>query len=297
MSNDNHRVRIITLLLSIAALLVSALTAYWNFLRPVQLDIAISPHLLIANTIGGLPQAVLQLSFRGIGSSEQALVVHKISMQVENLASHKKVELEGISTEKNLPLMISGKSIESQTFIFKVNEPVPDRHTRYTAWCTSLAKVVPKENQKHVDELLDYLKVQTIGSKITFSDQQENPSPTTQSAAKAREALQRRQMIDEKWEKITERFAQMTENLARQQEDESQVLNDHVNRLLSTLEPAAIIDILFLTAGRYKIAVSVYNPFDEVLKTESLYFDIDPILAQALQQQFANFQSVGFTKQ
>jgi hypothetical protein len=252
MNERKRNYKWIAVAISIAALLVSIGSAYWNLLRSVQLEVATARDMWVSNTVGGVPDAFFTLGFRGVGSPDNAVTIRRIDLSLTNETTGKTVNLEALRAVEGetFPIVIKGKESKSSQLLFQVNDYVPQRINRIESWCDEMLTALPESKREDVQRVRTNLKETIMGSS---SDADE-------------------------WSELD--LAELLSEATRYD------YSDDIVNLLEGEDSAVLERLLFITAGSYSAELTAYDPFDNILDQISLSFAVEPVLSEVLRNKF-----------
>ncbi len=158
-----------TAVVSTVALAVSITTAYWTFWRPVSIHMAVSSSMYVSNTLGRIPDAVVDITVRGAGSNERAKVVQRIEMTIKPLAKGREDDamiLESLGYNANLPWMITGSTLQSVEVTFSLNPLVHQKLDIYRSWCDEMRGLLPENKHDEIRVLQERLDSHVFTERI-----------------------------------------------------------------------------------------------------------------------------------
>lgn len=252
---------LVAIAISLLAVVISIAANYIALLRPVILQTAVSHDIFVSNTLGGLPDAVISLSFRGVGSPEKAVVVQSLQLEITNTTSAQKLTLEAmreLDAEKRFsPIVVAGRSITSRTYLFQMNEMLPEQVARINSWCSTLNPLVKPAEQQNLSRTCSGIVSRLAGP---------NSSSTNDDDLDSGDGTDGRSLI----------------SLLGQ---EPSISKSFVKWLLP-MSQAGLQKVLFVSAGSYEIKLTALDERGVALSQQAFTFSVPPTMAQAMASQF-----------
>lgn len=134
----------ISLALSVAAFATSIATLWLGYFRDVSAELVLAPDLFIANAFGGIPNAEIKLSLRGVGPDERALIISRIEATLTRKTTGERISLRS-SRRANYPKILKGKEVVAEEVLLVVNDYVSDEAKRFDRWCNDLLGASPDQ--------------------------------------------------------------------------------------------------------------------------------------------------------
>lgn len=264
---------------SILAMIVSIVTAYFGLWRPVTVEMTVSPDILVSNTLGGVPDAYVALTLRADGATEQAATIQQVELFLENLTLKKNATLRASSSLQGiqLPVVLRGKDVAALTFLFQVDDSIREAIHRYDSWCDALGSHLPPEKNEEVKAIRKTIKEALLGEDFTTATSEEQG----QSGPFA--PLMR-------W------MGEWSEAFGITESKKLSELNQKAAKLLTGLKSEAAERVLFVRPGSYKALISARDPAGIVLAEQAFRFDVDDVMNDVLTKRFNQNVPVRLTR-
>ena len=252
-----------SLVVASAAFVVSVATAYWNLWRPVRLKMKLPNDIFVSNTLGGVPDARVSLSFSAIGSPANTTVIQRISLSLTNTITKKQIELEALRDDdgNRLPIIMHGRTTENRRFMFVVNDYVPDEVKRFEEWCNQIEHCVTDDKKDEVSKYKLALRDMALGNEPEVEQEESENGGTIDIETALKQKLGLRYHARKYLERA---FIDLIEGM----------------------ESDKLEKILFITSGPYNGHVKIFDDADILISEGKFSFDVDSILSETLKRKF-----------
>lgn len=254
----------ISFVLSFGAILVALGSVYFEFLRSISLDIAVSEDVYISNTIGGLPDIELSIALRAKGPPAKAITVGLIEVNLRNVNTENEHNL--IFAEKeNLPLIVNGGDVVTRSGLFISSSDIPTRIERDDKWFHRFSDLFPDQKDR-IEEMRIRHREEFISTEHDYSgldyQGQEEPNPFLGF------------LMDNP-------LIRFSVELERKEKDIKTIAD-----LLRKVPIEKVHKFVFFMGHEYEIDIRVFDPFNTNLATHKRKFKIDGVLSQSLRDKF-----------
>lgn len=113
---DNRKF-LLSITLSMAALLLSGVTIYFEFFRSIKPDLLVSRHIYISNTLGGIPDVDVGFVIRADGPSTKTISLDA-EVVLKNMRTGDEFRLFSAPKSGEFPIILEGGDIVSYRTLF-----------------------------------------------------------------------------------------------------------------------------------------------------------------------------------